>query len=274
MIKNIGKYAGLAAGIGVLLGSASFVLAQTQKSPTPASVTTTNQNAASIEQRKIQALQNIATTTVKKIIESAVKTSGEAMQNLEKIRVEAQEKIKQTVEKAQQKITEIRDEQKQQQALQIANQLDHLNQQWTEHFTQVLNRLEVILEKIKNRADKAAANANDVSAVDAAISAAETAISNARAAVETQAKKTYTVDLTAVSSGIATTTTTAGQNQLIINLRAQFKTLKDQLEKNLTSLRDGLMKDARTAVQKALEELIKVPNVDVEPTATSTSQGQ
>jgi hypothetical protein len=77
-----------------------------------------------------------------------------------------------------------------------------------------------------------------------------------------------------VSSGVATTTTTAGQNQLIINLRAQFKTLKDQLKKDLTSLRDGLMEDARSAAQKALEELSKVPNVDAEPAATSASQSQ
>lgn len=214
MFKDIGKYAGLAAGIGILLASVSFGLAQTQKSASPASA-------------------------------------------------EARERV-------QNKLMEIQDRQKQKLAAQIANQFDHINKVWTDHFTNVLNRLEAILEKIKNRADKAAANSQDASGVDAAIKNAETAILTARAAVETQAKKTYAVDLTAVNSGIATTTTAMGQNKLIINLRAQFKTLRDQLREDLFELRDGAIKDSRTAVQDALQALTKVPKVDEEPVATST----
>ncbi len=157
-------------------------------------------------------------------------------------------------------------------AEQIVNQLERLNKVWTDHFTNVLNHLDTVLQKIKTRADKASANSQDVSGVNAAIQAAETTISNARSAVEAQAKKTYTVDLTAVNSGIATTTAATGQNQLVINLRAQFKVVRDQLMKDLFGLRDGLMKDSRLAVQNALQLLSKIPKVNEEPVATSTPQ--
>lgn len=266
-IKNIGKYAGIICGIGLMLLSVSFAFGQ---SPGNLSATPTKKQMEAMELRRIQALQNLATSTIQQKLENLQKKADEMRQNLEKIRNEAQARIKQQKEKLEEKINEIRDKQKQKMAQQIEKQLDHLNQIWTEHFTNVLNRLEAILEKIKTRADKAAANGQDISEVDAAIKKAEAAIAAARTAVETQAKKTYTADLTAINSGIATTTTPAGQDQLIKNLRAQFKALREQLMKDLFGLRDGVIKDSRKAVHDAFQALSKVPKVDEEPTSTST----
>lgn len=266
--KDIGKYAGIACGIGLLLISVSFAFGQGTTGNL--SATPTKKQLEAMELRKTQALQNLATSTIKQKLETVQNRVKATAENLEKVRNEAQTKVLQTREKIQSKLMEIQNQQKQKLAEQIADQFDHINEVWTGHFTNVLNRLEAILEKIKNRADKAATNAQDVSEVDADIKKAETAILTARAAVETQAKKTYAMDLTAVNSGIATTTTAMGQNKLIINLRAQFKTLRDQLREDLFELRDGAIKDSRTAVQDALQALSDVPSVDEEPTATST----
>jgi DNA repair exonuclease SbcCD ATPase subunit len=266
--KDSGKFAGIICGIAVLL---VFIpaLAQSNAGNTPP-VPATKQKLQEIEQRRIQAIKNFATTTAKQRLEAVEQKNTQAAEKIKALREQVQEKIKNVREKVQQKITEIRDKQKQRQTQQIIKQLEHLNQVWIDHLTKLLNHYDAVLEKIKTRTDKAAANGNDVSAADAAIQAAKTAILSGRTAVETQAKKTYMPDLTAVNSGVASSTTPTGQNQMIKNLRDQFKTLKEQLQKDLFDLRDGAIKNARTAVQNALQALSKVPKVDEEPAATST----
>lgn len=246
-IRRYSKYAGVSLGIGALM-LATFAFAQN--------------TGKSLISPKTKIPANFSTTTAKQRLEAAEQRAKEAVQNLEKIREQTQIKVQATHEKIQQKMAEIRDKQKQKLAEQVVNQLERLNKVWTDHFTNVLNHLDAVLQKIKTRVDKASANSQDVSAVNAAVVAAETAISNSRAAIEVQAKKTYTVDLTAVNSDIATTTTASGQNQLMINLRAQFKTLRDQLMKDLFGLRDGLMKDSRLAVQTSLQLLSKISKVN------------
>lgn len=251
-IKSVSKYIGFLVGLVFLLFSA-FTFAQANSSSYS---NVRNFKTYTTLQQKLEAAQERASTTI---------------QNLEKIQQQAQNKIQQVQTKVQEKITEIRDQQKQRLAQQIVNQFDHINQVWTNHFTQLLNQYDVILQKIQNRADKAAANNSDVSTVNSAIQAAQTAIVNARTAVETQAQKTYTVNLTAINNQITTTSTAAGQNELIKNLKSQFQSIKDQLHKDLFALRDGAMKDARTALQNAFQALSKIPGVDKEPKTTSTS---
>ena len=246
-IKRYLKYAGLGLGAGMLV-LATFTFAQTANKP----LTSPNP--------KIPA--NYSTTTAKERLEAAKVRANEAVKNLEKIREQAKVNVQEAREKVQKKVAEIRDEQKQKLAGQIVNQLEHLNKVWTDHFTNVLNRLDAVLQKIKTRADKASSNGQDVIAVNTAVQTAETAISNARGAVEAQAKKIYAVDTTTVNIGVASTTSATGQTQIIKNLKAQFKTVGDQLKKDLFVLRDGLIKDSRTAVQNALQALNKVPKVN------------
>lgn len=156
------------------------------------------------------------------------------------------------------KISKLRDEKKKQIATRLDEQMAHLNTQWTDHFNNVLGRLSEILSKVELRADKAQATGKDVSAVRTAIVNAKATIVIARTAVETQAKKTYVATFSSEKE-----------------LREAFKTVKEQLRKDLFGLRDDPMKSAREAVQNALQALKGVPKVDEESRATTTpSQNQ
>jgi len=166
----------------------------------------------------------------------------------------------------QQKISEIKDKRKMEAATKVANQLERVNTVWTGHFNNVLDHLSTVLEKVKSRAAKAAANGSDVAATNAAVQKASDAITAARTAVAAQAQKTYTVDTATITGS---TSTTAGQDNLVSKLRSQFKTLREQLFSDLMGLRDGVMKDARTSVQNALQTLQQVPDVDKEPATNS-----
>ena len=252
-MKNIGKYAGVVCAIAALFLSISFVFAENA---------TSTSKISDLNDRK------------QKFMQEANQRAASTTEKLKNIREEAQKRIEQKREEAQQKIAKIKDEKKKKQAEQIEKQFAHINQVWTDHFTKLLNHYDAVLQKIKTRTDKAAANGRDVSAVKTAIQNAETKIAAAGTAVATQAGKIYTIDVTAITSGVASSTTATGQNQIMKNFRAQFKAMREQLMKDLFALRDGAIKDAKTAVKNALQALSKVPKVDEEPTATSTPTGE
>jgi len=261
--KNIGKSIIVICAFGILLFSAALVLAQ-------------ETNSSTGETGNIKA-QNVSPTSTdfsakrQELLDAAKQRAQNVQEKLEQLRQQVQDKLQQKKEQIQQKLTDIKDEQKQKMAKQIVNQFDHINQVWTDHFTDVLNRLDAVLQKIQVRADKASANGQDITSVTAAIKSAQSAISAARTAVVAQAQKTYTVDTTAVSAGVSSSSTQTGQDQLIKNLRSQFKTAKEQLFKDLFALRDGAMKNAREAVKNAFKSLSEIPSVDKEPEASSTS---
>ena len=218
-MKTFNKYI---LAVGVLVASASFVLAQ-------------NTSPSRLSQ---------------------------SLQEIQQIRSQAQDQIRQIRTEMMTKIDAIKDQVKRTAADRIVARLDHVNQVWTDHFTNVLDKLEDILKKVQSRADKAQANGQDVSAVNIAVQNAESKIVAARSAVADQAKKTYIVDPTKLPGATSSTTS---QNSLISKLRDQFKLLRDQLLKDLTTLRDGAMKDARNSVQDAASALSQVPDVDLEP---------
>jgi len=177
-------------------------------------------------------------------------TQLKATQEAAKNRLEAaREEVKQTVEARQtelkDKISKLRDKKKRQIVTRLDEQMARLNIQWTDHFSNVLNRLLEILGKIELRTTKAETSGKDVTAVKTAIQNAKAAIETARTAVETQAKKTY----------IATFSSETG-------LGAAFKVVREQLRKDLFGLRDGAMKSARETVQNSLQALKSVPKVD------------
>ena len=176
-----------------------------------------------------------------------------AKKRLETTREEAKKAAETRHAELKDKISKLRDEKKKQIAIRLNEQLAHLNIQWTNHFSNVLNRLSEILGKIELRADKAQAAGKDVSMVKTAIQNAKTAIATARTAVEAQAKKTYIANFSSEA-----------------NLNAAFKAVKEQLKTDLFGLRDGAMKDAREAVKNALQSLKNIPRVDEEPKATTT----
>lgn len=184
-----------------------------------------------------------------------------SIDDITRARNEARGKTQQAKVAARAKIAEVKDKAKQAAATKIVNRLDIVDRLWGDHFTDVVSRLEGALAKIKSRAEKAAANGSDVSAVNAEVVKAEAAIANAKAALAEQAKKTYTVDASSIS---VNTQTTAGQTGLIGALRAKFVAAKDQMLADYHGLRDGVIKNARTAVQLAAQALVKVPNINEE----------
>ena len=170
-------------------------------------------------------------------------------------------------EKLAKHLGDIADKQKQEMASRLATQADQINKQWVGHFINVLDRYDAILGKIQERADIAASGGKDVSGATTALIAAKTAVASARTAVEAQAAKTYTVDTSTLPT--TATSTPTGQTKLIQSLRSAILAVHKALFKDLTTLRSGPMTDARKTVQKAIQALTAVKNVD-EGTATST----
>src|SRR3989338_2905861 len=176
-----------------------------------------------------------------------------AKKRIETAREEAKNAVETRRVELKNKISTLRDEKKKQIATRLDEQMARLNARWTDHFNNVLDRLSEIIGKIELRADKAQAMGKDVSAVRTAIQNAKTAIESARVAVEAQAKKTYIATFTSEDK-----------------LGVAFKTVREQLHKDLFGLRDGAMKSAREEGKNALQALKSVPRVDEEPKATTT----
>lgn len=226
---------GVVSTAAALLLSASVAFAQGQSGQAA-------QNAAG---------GNRATTTAA--------TAREAAQT----RVEAQRA------KVVQRLLDIQDKVKQQLAENIAGQFDALNAKWTDHFTNVLDRYDALLGKIQARADIAAGKGKDVASTTAAIQSAETAITAARTAVLAQAAETFTFDASTIPA--TATSTPSGQEKIMQSLRKSFQTLHNSLFQDLFALRDGVMRDARMAVQNALQTLGQIPGVDGDDAAATTT---
>src|SRR3989344_3990722 len=180
---------------------------------------------------------------------------------IETAREEAKSRIEAKREEAKQRLADIRDKTKQKLAEKLANQFEELNKKWTDNFIKQLDHYGAVLLKIQERSDIASTNGKDVTAVSASIKSANTAIDSARTAVVAQAAKTYTLDASSITTSTATTTS-RGQDELMKGLRTQFQSLHKALFNDLKTLRDGTMKDARSAVQNALQTLSKIPKVD------------
>lgn len=208
-------------------------------------------------------------TKLEMLKEAARARAQQAAQQVKQMREQAQTQVKQVKTNLDQKIAQIKDQRKKTIAMNLSGQFDHINQVWTDHFTLILDKLDAVLQRVKSRAQKAADNGHDVSAVNTAVQGAESAIAAARTAVANQAKKTYTVD---VSSMTQETSSTNGQTKLNSDLKIKFKEVHNQLQNDLTALRDGVIRDARTAVKSALQALAGVPGVDEEPEPKPNTQ--
>lgn len=194
----------------------------------------------------------------------------EAKTKIEAKREEMKTKMEAQREKAKQRLSDIRDKKKQEMAAKLADQFDSLNKKWTDHFTEQLGHLGDVLLKMQERADIATTNSKDTTATNAAIQSAKTAIATAQTAVTAQAAKTYVLNVSAVTT--TATTTDTGQEDLMKGLRTQFQSLHKTLFSDLTALRDGAMKNARKAVQDALQTLSTIPRVDDDTVASTTTE--
>ncbi len=241
-MKNINKSIFTTGMTLALLFSAVFVYAQ-------------NQQGGNIRSQQVQRENKQANQQMNREVQQS--------------REEAQARVKQIRQDLKQKIGQIKDKKKQDLGNKVMEKIDHVNQTWTGHFANVLDKLDVVLQKIKSRTQKVATNGQDVSAVNTAIAKAETAITTARSAVLDQSQRTYAINASTITGE---TSTTEGQNNLVSTLRTRFPLLRDQVFKDLFALRDGVMKDARTAVHDVAKTLSQVSNVDKEPVASNNNQ--
>lgn len=196
-------------------------------------------------QQKVQDLRQSVKQEKTELQKNIKEQREAAVKQFEEVRKEAKAKVEAKRVEVKEKIQQLKDERKKAIALRVDEQLNRLNEQWTKHFSNVLNQLNDVLGKIELRAEKAKANGQDTTAVTAAIEKAKQTIATAKSAVEEQVKKSYIATIESEDK-----------------LKDAFKTQRDLLHKDLFGLRDGLMKDARKAVQDALQSLRIVPEVD------------
>lgn len=115
------------------------------------------------------------------------------------------------------KLQTIKNEKKKALVERIDAKLMHVNTKHTDKFTQVLNNLQILLDKISLTATRARVLAD--------IATAQTAIDDAKTAVEAQAAKTYTITIsteTALRSDVGAVT-----SQLRLDLMATHKAVVD-----------------------------------------------
>lgn len=174
-----------------------------------------------------------------KQIRETVKTKREQMiQRIEQYREQLRERLKKIANETKRKIVE-----------RIYQRINDLNERITNHFLNVLDRLEEILERIESRTAKAVLHGRDVSEAEKAIEAAWTAIETAREAVKVQAEKVYQPP--EISSEE--------------NLRIKVGALRQQLHSDLKAV-EKLVKEARDRVREAAVSLAKVPRInELEP---------
>lgn len=133
--------------------------------------------------------------------ENAKKRKEEFKETVKTKQEELKVKIETKREKLKVRLERVKDERKKEVVERIDQQIDALNEKMIKHFSSVLEKLEDILVRISERADKASTERGvDVSLVRSAIDKANTAIASARLAVENQSEKTYTIKITTESA--------------------------------------------------------------------------
>lgn len=279
------KNVGIAGGAVTVLFSATFAGAATGAPVLPVVPTTATtaapvmQAAPAMHPRAMEAsrLDGMREQRGKMNAENNVRVASTTLGRPDMMmrKEEGRTKVEEQKEKAKTHIANIKNKEKARMAENIAMQFDRINKVETDHFLKLLGQYSALLQKVQNRAAVDAGKGKDVTATRAAITSAQSAIENARAAVALQAAKTYVLDTTKLPT--TATSTASVQDKLMKGLRASFNTLHTQLKADLTAIRDGVMKDARTSVQNAVKTLGPIPGGDNEggrmvtpPAATTT----
>ncbi|MEK7463282.1 MAG: hypothetical protein AAB621_02900 [Patescibacteria group bacterium] len=184
-----------------------------------------------------------------------MKASREEFKN--KIEVQREElKTKREEQKVElkTKLEKIKDERKKATVEKLDKRFNEINVKMTAQWSDALLRLEDLLVKISLRADKAAANGADVSAVGPALEKAKIAIVAARTAISAQASKAYPIDIVSETE-----------------LKSAVAQTREKLNQDLKAVRE-VMQLAHQATVDALTSLKGVPKVDeAASSAASTS---
>lgn len=132
----------------------------------------------------------------------------------------------------QNKIQKIKDTRKQKIVTGLERSYVNINNRWTTHFKNVLERLTKILDKVKARAEK-----KNNSVALSSINGVYTQIDKVKAAVEEQALKTYTIEIT--NENRLGEAAKAVHSQLKNDLRAlreQIKAIRESIRKIVITL--------------------------------------
>ncbi|MDP3993918.1 MAG: hypothetical protein Q8P75_02995 [bacterium] len=173
---------------------------------------------------------------------------------VEQRRADLKTRIEQKRAELRERLQTIRDENKRRIVERIDRQMDALNERMLKHFEAVLNKLEGILSRISDRADRAESNGSDVSSVRSAITEAQDKIAAARSAITNQTGKTYTIEIT-------------GEERLKVDVGSARRALHSDLVK----VRETV-KAAHAATKNAATALAKVKPITSHPEATSAPE--
>ncbi|MBI1971444.1 MAG: hypothetical protein HYS52_01175 [Candidatus Wildermuthbacteria bacterium] len=158
------------------------------------------------------------------------------------------EEVKSQIEAKQatlkERLQRVKDEKKKQAVERLYSSINELNARMADHFANVLNQIEDVLDRVKSRAGKAEANGLDVLLARTAITAAEIAIASARDEVKTQAGKIYTIEVQSEQT-----------------LKSDAGTSRQALHNDLSLLKEKV-KAARDAVKQAAVALAQIPRVN------------
>lgn len=166
------------------------------------------------------------------------------------------EEIKAKREEVKAHIEGIKDAAKKRIAERIQQRLTKINDDRTAHFAKLLDKLSQILDKIAARTSIAKENNKDVVSIESAITSAQTSISNAQTSVETQAGKTYMLEV-------------SNEEQA----RGEVQNVKEQLRIDLNLTRD-VVKAAHDAVKNVFQAIkIVTGEKEATPSVSPDSSG-
>lgn len=213
-------------------------------------------DARNITKTEIKDVREQFKNTTETVREDIKKRKEEFKETVKTKKEELENQIKTKREELKTRLEKIKDERKKQAVERIDQQIDALNAKMVKHFSNVLEKLEEMLVRISERADKASNERGlDVSVVRSAVDKAKTAIASARSAIEVQSGKTYTIKIT--------TETT---------LKTDVGKARQALSADLSKVKDAV-KAAQSAVKDAavaLAQLVVKPKVSPSPSVSPT----
>jgi len=175
---------------------------------------------------------------------------------LENQRQEMKAKIEAKKNELEAKLQKITTERKQKITERIYDRINALNERMTDHYLDVLEKLEKILERVESRTAKAKANGKDVSEVEILISQAKDVIARAREEVKNQTQKIYQIEL-------------SNEN----NLKLDTGNARQKLHDDLKTV-EKIVKEARESVRLVIVKLAQIPKVDELEISTSSQSNQ
>lgn len=158
-------------------------------------------------------------------------------------------------------LNKIRDEKKRNTVEELNVRLNGINTKRLDYFTEILGKLDNILEKIVGKADELSAAGKDVSSLRLSITDAATLIESAKVTLTLQAGKVYTILI--ASDGALKNNFGKTRSALAHDLQAVFDSVK--------SAREGVLKAAQALrVASGLGAAISIPVSTTTPTFTLT----